>query len=131
MKLLGIDYGTKRIGFAMGDTSQNIAFPRSVVEGERAALDYIDRMIDQEGVSRVVLGIPVRHGGEEGELAADIRAFAKKISEQLGVEVVFQNEILSTKAIQQGTVSREKIDAAAAALILQAYLDRVKLTVHA
>ena len=45
MKLLGIDYGTKRIGFATGDTEQNIAFPRDVVEGRAKALDYVDRMI--------------------------------------------------------------------------------------
>ncbi|TSC71719.1 MAG: putative holliday junction resolvase [Parcubacteria group bacterium Gr01-1014_70] len=125
MKLLGIDYGTKRFGFAVGDTDQKIAFPRSVMEGRAKAIDYVDKMIDQEGVKKVVIGIPVRHSGEEGELAADIRAFAKKITEKLGVEVVFQNEILSTKAIQQGTVSREKTDAASAALILQSYLDKM------
>ena len=123
MKLLGIDYGTKRIGFSLGDTEQCIAFPRDVVEGRKKALDYVDRMIDQEGVNKVVIGIPVRHGGEEGNLAADIRAFGREVSEKLSVEVIFENEILSTKAIQQGTVTKEKIDAASAALILQSYLD--------
>ncbi len=125
MRILGIDYGTKRIGFAVGDTDQRIAFPRDVVDGREKALDYVDRMIDQEGVSKVVVGIPVRHGGEEGELAGDIHAFAKEITEKLGIDVVFQNEILSTKAIQRGTVSKEKIDAASAALILQSYLDQM------
>lgn len=124
MRYLGIDYGTKRMGFAMGDTDRNIAFPRDVVEGRAKALDYVDRMIDHEGVQKVVMGIPVRHSGEEGELARDIRIFAKEITEKFGIEVVFQNEILSTKAIQQGTVAKDKIDAASAALILQSYLDR-------
>jgi putative holliday junction resolvase len=124
MKLLGIDYGTKRIGFAAGDTAQGIAFPRKVTEGREQALDYIGRMIDQEGVSRVVIGIPVRHSGEEGALAAAIRLFAKEVAEKLGIEVVFENEIFSTKAIQPGTVSKDKIDAASAALILQSYLDK-------
>lgn len=123
MRILGIDYGTKRIGFALGDTDQHIAFPRDVVEGRDKSLDYVDRMIDQEGVSKVVIGIPVRHGGDEGTLATEIRAFGREIAEKFGVEVVFQNEILSTKAIQVGTVSKEKIDAASAALILQSYLD--------
>lgn len=126
MKLLGIDYGTKRIGFAVGDTDQKIAFPRSVVEGRAKTLDYVDRMIDQEGVKKVVIGIPMRHSGEEGELAGDIRAFAQEITKKLGVEVLFQNEILSTKAIQRGTVTKEKTDAASAALILQSYLDSMK-----
>lgn len=124
MKLAGIDYGTKRIGFAVGDTDQKIAFPRDVVEGHAKALDYVDRMIDQEGVSLVVMGIPIRHGGEEGELAGEIRAFAREITEKLGVDMVFQNEILSTKVIQPGTVTKEKTDAASAALILQSYLDK-------
>jgi len=126
MKLLGIDYGTKRIGFAMGDTDQKIAFPRDVVEGHVKALDYVDRMIDYEGAQKVVMGIPVRHSGEEGRLTPDIRAFAKEVTEKFGVEVLFQNEIFSTKAIQQGTVSKDKTDAASAALILQSYLDSVK-----
>jgi putative holliday junction resolvase len=125
MKLVGIDYGTKRIGFAVGDTEQGIAFPRDVVEGRPKALDYIDRMIDQEGVSKVVMGIPVRHGGEEGKLTDEIRAFASEITEKLGIDVVFQNEILSTKVIQKGTVAQDKIDAASAALILQSYLDGI------
>lgn len=127
MRMLGIDYGTKRIGFAVGDTDQKIAFPRDVVEGRDKALDYVDRMIDNEGVKKIVIGIPIRHSGEEGELAGDIRVFAKEITEKFGVDVVFQNEILSTKAIQQGTVTKDKIDAASAALILQSYLDGVKM----
>ena len=125
MKLLGIDYGRKRIGFATGDTDQNIAFPRDVIEDQAKALDYVSRMIDHEGVQKVIIGIPMRHSGEEGGLADDIRAFAREITETLGVEVGFQNEILSTKAIQPGTVTKEKIDAASAALILQSYLDRI------
>lgn len=125
MRILGIDYGTKRIGFAVGDTDQKIAFPRSIVEGRAKALDYVDRMIDHEGVKKVVIGIPIRHSGEEGELAGDIRAFAQEVTEKLGVEVEFQNEILSTKVIQPGTVSKEKTDASSAALILQSYLDRI------
>ena len=124
MRILGIDYGTKRIGFAVGDTDQKIAFPRDVVRERAKALDYVDRMIDQEGVKKVILGIPMRHSGEEGELTGEIRAFADEITEKFGVDVVFQNEILSTKAIQPGTAARDKIDAASAALILQSYLDK-------
>ena len=126
MRFLGIDYGTKRIGFATGDTDQKIAFPRDVVEGRAKALDYVSKLIDHEGVQKVIIGIPVRQSGEEGELAGDIRAFAREITAVLGVEVEFQNEILSTKAIQPGTVTKEKTDAASAALILQSYLDRIK-----
>lgn len=126
MHILGIDYGTKRIGFAVGDTDQKIAFPRGVVEGRPPALDYVDKMIDQEGISKVVIGIPIRHSGEEGKLANEIRVFAQEVMERLGIEVVFQNEILSTKAIQPGTVTKEKTDAASAALILQSYFDQMK-----
>ena len=128
MKLLCMDYGDKRIGFAMGDTEQNIAFPREVMEGRAKALDYVSRMIDHEGVQKVIVGIPLRHSGEEGALADDIRAFAHEITEKLGVDIEFQNEILSTKAIQKGTVPKAKIDAASAALILQSYLDRILIT---
>ena len=126
MRYLGIDYGTKRIGFAVGDDDRMIAFPRDVMQGKKAALDYVDKMIDREGVQKVVMGIPVRHGGEEGDLARDIRAFTKEVAEKFGIDVVFQNEIFSTKAIQQGTVARSKTDAASAALILQSYLDGQK-----
>lgn len=124
MRILGIDYGTKRIGFAVGDTDRKIAFPRDVVNDHKKALDYVDRMIDQEGVNKVVIGIPVRHSGEEGELASDIHIFAKEMTEKLGIDVVFENEILSTKSIQKGTVTKEKVDASSAAIILQSYLNK-------
>ena len=125
MRILGIDFGTKRIGFAVGDTEQRIAFPRRVVETADTALRYIEEEIKEGKVEEVVIGIPIRHSGEEGELGKVVREFADEIKKRFGVPVHLENEILSTKAIQPGTVKRELTDAASAALILQGYLNRV------
>lgn len=107
----------------MGTTDEKIAFPRGVVEGLEQAVQYIEEEI-QDGVEEVVIGIPVRHSGEEGEMGAEMRAFGEEIRKKFEVPVHFQNEILSTKAIQKGTVKKELVDAASAALILQSFLDR-------
>lgn len=123
MRILGIDYGKKRIGFAVGSTDEKIAFPRGVVEGIDRAIPFIEDEV-ADGVEVVVLGIPIRHSSEEGEMGAEIRAFGAEIKEKFKLPVHFQNEMLTTKAIQKGTVHRDLVDAASAALILQGFLDR-------
>ncbi len=125
MRILGVDYGTKRIGFAVGTTEQRIAFPRDVAEGRDAALASIKRRTEEEGIAEIVIGMPIRHGGGEGELAGAIRDFARELESRFSLPVHFQNEIFSTKVIRRGTVAKHKVDAASAALILQSYLERI------
>lgn len=125
MHFLGIDYGTARTGFAVGDDITGIAFPRDVVAGgEKAVLEFIASTIKEENIGAIVLGLPKTLAQKKSDSTRAVRAFAEKLKATFpDMPVHFQDEVFSTKAIQQGTVAKDKIDAAAAALILQSYLD--------
>jgi len=116
--ILGVDWGERRIGLAISEGE--LAEPYGVVGSD----DELEKVIRQEGIRRVVLGLP------EGKHEEVVRRLGRKLEEESGVEVVFWNEVLSTKdalqiAIRSGKKrkSRRELDAIAAALLLQEYLD--------
>src|SRR5579859_6133091 len=133
MKHLGIDYGTKRIGVALSDEGGVLAFPHSTVVASREALSHIDALIKKESVQKVIIGESRNLKGEPNEVMEDIEQFAKDLRELSGVEVIFEPEFFSsTLAARQFTPdgsrkqnpAHKNLDASAAALILQSYLDR-------
>lgn len=125
MHFLGIDYGTARTGFAVGDDTTGIAFPRTVIAGgEKALLEFITKTISEEGIGAIVLGLPKTLEQKESDSTRAVRTFAEKLKVAFpDIPVHFQDEIFSTKAVYPGSTAKEKVDAAAAALILQSYLD--------
>ena len=125
-RILGIDYGTKKIGFALSDENQKIAFPKTVQPNVwNYVRDSIRDFILQENVSEMVIGLPVGLNGEETPLSGDVRKFAEKLKEVFSVPIHFENEVYSSAQIRTQQASPEhKIDASSAALILQTFLDR-------
>ncbi|QQG45840.1 MAG: Holliday junction resolvase RuvX [Candidatus Niyogibacteria bacterium] len=125
-RILGIDYGTKKIGFALSDESQKIAFPKTVQPNVwDYARDSIRDFILKENVSEIVIGLPVGLNGEETPLSGDVRKFAEKLKEVFSVPIHFENEVYSSAQIRtEGSAPEHKIDASSAALILQTFLDR-------
>jgi len=126
MYFLGIDYGTVRTGFAVGDDTTGIAFPRRVVMGgEKALLEFIIKTISKEKIGTIVLGLPKTLEQKESDSTRAVRMFAEKLKATFpDIPVHFQDEVFSTKAVYPGSTSKEKVDAAAAALILQSFLDQ-------
>jgi len=126
MHFLGIDYGTARTGFAVGDDTTGIAFPRTVVESAGDNLeDFIRKTIEEEKIDAIVLGLPKTLAQQESDSTRAVMDFAQKLKQLFpDVPIHFQDEVFSTKAIQPGTVVKDKIDAASAALILQSFLDK-------
>jgi len=133
MKYLGIDYGTKRIGVAISDENGRVAFPLAVVPAGRDALSQVDALVEEHGVGQVVVGESRDFSGAPNAVNTQAEEFARELSELSGVPVAFASEFLTSAlaarqfAPQDG--SRKKnpahtdIDASAAALILQSYLD--------
>jgi len=125
MRILAVDYGRRKIGLALATTP--IAEPYDVVRFKRQeeGLKRIVQVVQSTRISRLVVGI------SEGQMGEEARRFGEKLGEKLGVQVVFQDETLSTKeaevlAIKAGIKRkkrRELSDAYSATLILQAYLD--------
>ena len=139
MRALGIDYGRKRIGLALSDPTGLLARPWKTVgrQGNPAQVaaalaDEIGHLAAQEeGLATVVIGLPRRLGGEPGEHTAEIKAMAARLRQLLTVPVVLQDERLSSREAEERLARRERdwrkrkalIDAMAAAVILQDYLD--------
>lgn len=137
MKYLGIDYGTKRIGLATSDGGGSMAFPHSTVKAGPGALAAVDAVIKKEGVEKVVIGESRNFKGEANIVMEDIAEFKKDLEELTQLPVVYEAEFLSSAAAARQfegdfgrgeRPSQEKLDASAAAVVLQSYLDRNKKT---
>lgn len=136
MKYLGIDYGTKRIGIALSDESGSIAFPHSVVRAGEAALSAVAELAKKEGAGGIVIGESRDFSGEKNPVMEDIEQFTRDIGELSGLPVHYEREFFtSAMAARQFAPEeksrkvhpdQEKLDASAAALILQGFLDRMK-----
>lgn len=133
MKMMGIDLGKVRTGVCVSDLSGFLAGRSvTVTANSRAELiERICRMIETERPGRVVVGLPLNMNGTEGEKARECRAFAALLQEKSGVPAVLwdergssvtANRVLSDAGKKRNR-QRAKVDAVAAQVILQNYLD--------
>jgi len=126
MRYLGIDYGKKRIGTAVSDPGGKIAFPKRTIfnRGTDYVLGQLKSLIEEEKVSRIVVGLPIGLDGRETEETQIVRNFVTEFGKQTALPMYFENEMLTTRLVKQQGVPREHTDEAAAAVILQSYLDK-------
>jgi len=132
----GLDIGDKRIGIAVSDPLGLTAQPLGTVERRSLVrdIDAVRSLLAPYDLGRLVAGLPLQMNGREGQQSARARAFADALSAALGLEVVYQDERLtslqSERMLIDSGMRREKrrgvIDKLAATLILQAYLDAVR-----
>ncbi|MBI3893694.1 MAG: Holliday junction resolvase RuvX [Candidatus Wallbacteria bacterium] len=132
-RVLAVDPGTKRLGLALSDPSGKIAFPYEVVVFGKLeqALKRVRAIAIEEGVERIVVGLPVGLSGKAGASAEKARELASKLRQATGLEVVEWDERLTTvgaaRAMHEGGVrareQRGRVDKVAATLLLQAYLE--------
>ena len=134
MRLMGIDFGVKRIGIALSDALGYSAHPLTIIHRKSLAEDIkaIKLIADENQVSKIVLGLPLNMDGSEGKSAEDARAFAEKLKAGLNLPVELFDERLSSLQterilVEEADMSRDKRkgvrDKIAASLFLQAYLD--------
>ncbi|MBN1168366.1 Holliday junction resolvase RuvX [Candidatus Woesebacteria bacterium] len=126
MRILGIDYGKRKIGLAMSSEGK-LATPLSVlkVSSDNEAVEKIRQILKSKNITRLVLGI------SEGKMAEETKDFARKLEENLGVKIVFYDETLTTKDAQKMSIEagikrkkrKDMEDAYSATLILQGYID--------
>lgn len=126
MKILGIDYGDKRIGIAVSDDSGMIAFPHATVENTPAAFSEIQRIVTEERAEAVVVGMPVSFSGGMSAQAQTVRRFGDALTESLSCPVFYENELLTTTMAHRSGASKATVDKSAAAIILQSWIDRNK-----
>jgi putative holliday junction resolvase len=124
MKILGIDYGKKRIGTAVSDENRKMAFPREVLLNNETLLDNLKSLIEKEDVSLIVIGESKDFKMNDNPIMKDINKFKELLGKEFNLEVVLHPEVLSShQAAKMMGESNEKIDASSATIILQSYLD--------
>lgn len=127
MRYLGIDYGTKRIGIAISDENGGYAFPETILENNKLAIPAIVRLMNERGVGRVVLGESKNLDGTPNPLMEKINYFKKKLETEIAPMVIDMHpEFLTSHQASHFAPKGEAIDASAAAIMLQAYLDKEK-----
>lgn len=134
---IGLDLGENTIGVAVSDTSRMIASPLQLIRKVKFSQDaeQLIKLMNGRNVSALVIGLPLNMDGTEGPRAQSCRAFARNLERLRPVNVAFQDERLSTTAVERFLIeeldlSRKRradvVDRTAAAWILQGALDRLR-----
>jgi putative holliday junction resolvase len=123
-RVLALDHGSARCGCAVSDPTGTLATPLPAVPAPDtdAGLARLARMVAEQGVTTVVVGLPVSLSGEEGPQAREARAFATRLAERLEVPVETWDERFTT-SLARRTPGRHAEDSRAAAHLLQSYLE--------
>lgn len=136
MRALGVDFGERRIGLAVSDPTGTIASPLETVtrrRGKRPPWRRIKEVAEAHDVAQAVVGLPLDLGGEENEWCAEVRTLGDELGRRLEVPVAYVDERMTSVRAERAVRSvglkksdreeKGRIDAAAAALILQSWLD--------
>lgn len=134
MRVLGLDIGSVRVGVAVSDPTGAVASPLAVLDARALRSDPapLVRIAADYGVESLVVGMPLTLSGDEGPQAVETRAAAARFSEAIGVELHYQDErnssIEAKRTMRAAGLSEKEqrgaVDKVAAAIMLQAWLDR-------
>ena len=124
MRLLGIDYGKKRVGIALTDDRGLMAFPKAVLPNDNFLITEIKNMVKSQGVSRIILGESKDFKMIDNPIMSVIKMFKDQLELATGVEVLYEPEMLSSHQATHFQGKNAMIDASAAAIVLQSYIDR-------
>jgi putative holliday junction resolvase len=124
MKLLGIDYGSKRVGIAVSDDRGAMAFPVTTLLNTDDLMKEIISILKEEDVKEIVIGESKDFKGVPNAIMEEINPFKALLEKETGLPVHFEPEFMTSEAAVRFQGRSEHTDASAAALILQSFLDR-------
>lgn len=127
MKYLGIDFGSKKVGFANSDDEGRMAYPLMIAPNNKDLLTDTLELVREMKVGTVVIGESVDTKGKPNPIAKEARVFGMKLENSVDVKVFFEKEWYSTVEArrQPGNEGNRNVDDQAAAVVLQRYLDKV------
>ena len=133
---MALDVGDRRVGIALSDPTGTLATPFGAVERGKSDVDEILRLAEREGAVEIVVGMPFTLAGERGAQAAKTAAFVRELRDMANIPIATVDERLSTaqakRLLREAPAGRRRrnrrpdrarVDASAAAVILQGYLD--------
>lgn len=132
MRYLAIDYGSRRTGLALCDKGETISTPLTTIHGQNQLIEKIAELVETENVEAVILGLPLNMDGSDSAQTKVARKFAEQLEGHLNVPVHLQDERLSSFAAEQKLAPanftkgkmKQRLDAVAAAEILEAFLEQ-------
>lgn len=135
-RILSVDYGERRVGLALSDPTATIASPLPTLtrrKGKRPPVAPIARLVEEKEIAEIVVGLPLTLEGDDSDWTREVRDFAAALAERTSRPVALQDERMTSVRAERAVRSlglskqkreeKERVDAAAAVLILQAYLD--------
>lgn len=122
-RLLGIDYGSKRIGIALSDESGSIAMPHSVIQNSSMTMNQILRICHTNHVQKIIVGESKNYEGKDNPIQNQIQHFVHNLKRESGCEIIFHPEFLTSAQAEHVQGKNDMHDASAASLILQSYID--------
>jgi putative Holliday junction resolvase len=136
-RILGIDYGSQRIGLSLSDPLGIIAQPIEALKNDSSLFVHLQQLSTRENVKLIVVGMPFNLKGQHAQKANEVQKFIELLKVKLDIEVVacderFTTTIAHKTMLTMGTKKKERqkkdgrIDSMAAAIILQGFLDNVK-----
>ena len=138
MKFLGVDHGTVRIGLAVSDEMGMIATPLAVFRSKSTedGIGYIISQAEVHDVGMIVVGMPLQLDGSPGQAADAVRKFADRLAGRTEIPIDFWDERMTTAQAERSMISadmtrksrKKRIDAVAAQMMLQSYLDARRLS---
>ena len=130
MKYLGIDYGSKRLGLAFGDDVNFIATPKMVFPNDKFLLRDLKEIIQKYEIDAIVCGDSKDSNMNDNPIMKDAKRFMKLLEVETGKDVFFELEFMSSHQAERTNHELEGrdvfVDASAAAIILQSYLEKIK-----
>lgn len=134
MKVLAIDYGEKRLGFALGDKTTKTAIPIDQINRKNLSddLNIVYKFVEEFEVNIIVLGYPLNMDGTKAEISKKVENFAESLKKKLKIEIKLVDERLSSFEAEEMLKTlkpkyqdrKKKLDSIAALVILQNYLDK-------
>jgi putative transcription antitermination factor YqgF len=126
MKYLGIDYGEKRVGIAISDKEGKVAFPKEVLENNSKLIQKIADLCKESEVGTIVIGESKNYKGEDNKINPKIIAFKKKLSSIIKLPIFLEPEFMSSMQVEKNFGKTDMLDASAAAIVLQTFIDKEK-----
>ncbi len=126
MKLIGVDFGSKRVGIAVADTQTQMAFPKEVLQRNADFFEVFKKICISEEAQIVVLGESKNFNMEDNHIMKEILKFKKDIEDILHLQVILHPEFMTSLQATHTQGENKMLDASAATIILQSYLDKIK-----
>ena len=125
-KYLGIDYGEKRVGIAVSDVEGKLAFPKIVLENSHELTKQISDLCQEFKAEVIVIGESKNYKGEDNKINPQIISFKREISSLIKLPIFLEPEFMSSMQVEKTFGKTDMLDASAAAIILQTFMDKEK-----